>query len=100
MFSFQLSELNAMNLKIDSKFDTKKAMNLREEEEQHLYPSDVFTEADMKHFRCVAFIAVAISTVTMLSCIILMPISYQYVQKVQSTMLNDVEFCKVSFRYF
>lgn len=70
----------------------------RSEEEQHLYrPDALLTEADMQHFRRVAFIAVALSTVTMLSCIILMPISYQHVQRVQSTMLNDMEFCKVSF---
>uniref|UniRef100_A0A0R3S7B6 Col_cuticle_N domain-containing protein n=1 Tax=Elaeophora elaphi TaxID=1147741 RepID=A0A0R3S7B6_9BILA len=89
-----------MNLKTDLKCDGKKAINLTREEEEHLYPPDVFTEADMQHFRRVAFIAVALSTVTMLSCVTLMPISYQYVQRVQSTMLNDMEFCKVSLLIF
>ncbi|VDN00284.1 unnamed protein product, partial [Onchocerca ochengi] len=93
-------KLNAMNLKTNFKIDTKKAMNLREQEEQYLSPSDTFTDNDMMHFRRVAFIAVTLSTVTTLSCIILMPISYQYVQKVQSTMLNDIEFCKCRNRDF
>uniref|UniRef100_A0A1I8EKI6 Col_cuticle_N domain-containing protein n=1 Tax=Wuchereria bancrofti TaxID=6293 RepID=A0A1I8EKI6_WUCBA len=87
-------ELNAMNSKEDLMDDKVKVINLKDEEEKHLYHSDIFTETDMKHFRLVAFIAVTLSTVTMLSCIILMPISYQYVQKVQSTMQNDMEFCK------
>ncbi|VIO96992.1 cuticular collagen, putative [Brugia malayi] len=90
-----------MNLKEDLMCDkVKKVINLKEEDMKHLYHSDIFTETDMKHFRLVAFIAVALSTVTMLSCIILMPISYQYVQKVQSTMQNDMEFCKSRNRDF
>lgn len=89
-----------MILKADLKSDGKKTMNLRSEEEQHLNPPDGFTEADIQHFRRIAFIAVALSTVTMLASVILMPLSYQYVQKVQSTMLNDMEFCKVSFLIF
>ncbi|CAG9529733.1 unnamed protein product [Cercopithifilaria johnstoni] len=83
-----------MIMKADLKCDRKKTLNSRDEEEQHLYPSDVITEADIQHFRRVAFIAVALSTVTMLCCIIFMPVSYQYVQKVQSSILNDMEFCK------
>lgn len=54
-----------------------------------------FTELDMKHFRRVAFVAVALSTVTMLACVVLMPLSYQYIQRVQSTMFSDIDFCKV-----
>ncbi|VDM37305.1 unnamed protein product [Toxocara canis] len=53
-----------------------------------------FTEIDMKHFRRVAFVAIALSTVTMLACIVLMPLSYQYIQRVQSTMFSDIDFCK------
>ncbi|VDM22835.1 unnamed protein product [Wuchereria bancrofti] len=66
-----------MNSKEDLMDDKVKVINLKDEEEKHLYHSDIFTETDMKHFRLVAFIAVTLSTVTMLSCIILMPISYQ-----------------------
>lgn len=75
-----------------------KSMNAGNEE--HLHPSDLFTEADMKQFRRVTVIAIALSTVTMLGSIIFMPLSYQYAQKVQSSMLNDMEFCKVSFDCF
>uniref|UniRef100_A0A914RCD5 Nematode cuticle collagen N-terminal domain-containing protein n=1 Tax=Panagrolaimus davidi TaxID=227884 RepID=A0A914RCD5_9BILA len=53
-----------------------------------------FTENDLRHFRRVAFVAVALSTVTMLACIVIMPLSYQYVQRIQSSMTNDVEFCR------
>uniref|UniRef100_A0A915Q3F4 Nematode cuticle collagen N-terminal domain-containing protein n=1 Tax=Setaria digitata TaxID=48799 RepID=A0A915Q3F4_9BILA len=76
-----------MNLKIDM----QKRTMIRDDQDDE--PNKI-SEADMIHFRRVAFIAVAISTVTMLSCIIIMPISYQYVQRVQSTVLNDMEFCK------
>ncbi|EFO15668.1 hypothetical protein LOAG_12842, partial [Loa loa] len=69
-------------------------MTVTAEEEQYLYMPDLFTVTDMKHFRRVAFIAITLSTVTMLSCIIVMPMSYQYLQKVQSTLINDMEFCK------
>lgn len=54
-----------------------------------------YTEIDMKNFRRLAFSAVALSTVTMLSCIIFAPLSYQYVQRLQSNVLNDMDFCKV-----
>ncbi|KAK0427094.1 hypothetical protein QR680_010061 [Steinernema hermaphroditum] len=51
-------------------------------------------EASLRHFRRAAFVAVALSTVTMLACIVIMPLAYQHLQRVQSSMLNDVEFCK------
>jgi len=53
-----------------------------------------FSERDLRHFRRVAFLAVALSTVTMLSCVIVMPISYQYIQRIQSSVSSDVEFCR------
>lgn len=54
-----------------------------------------FSEEDMRHFRKVAFVAVALSTVTMLACVIALPLAYQYVQRIQSTASSDVDFCKV-----
>jgi hypothetical protein len=36
-------------------------------------------EGEVRHFRRVAFLAVALSTVTMLSCVVVMPIAYQCV---------------------
>uniref|UniRef100_A0A7E4VEI8 Col_cuticle_N domain-containing protein n=1 Tax=Panagrellus redivivus TaxID=6233 RepID=A0A7E4VEI8_PANRE len=53
-----------------------------------------FTEKDLRHFRRVAFVAVALSTVTMLACIVLLPLSYQYIQRIHSSMTSDVEFCR------
>jgi hypothetical protein len=67
------------------------------ESDMRLYPSSsgMMTEADISHFRRVAFLAVAMSTVTVLACVVGLPLSYQYVQRVQSNMLNDMDFCKV-----
>jgi hypothetical protein len=52
------------------------------------------SEAYMHHFRRVAFLAVALSTVTMLSCIVILPLSYQYIQRVHSSVTNDLDFCR------
>lgn len=67
---------------------------------QLMMESGEFNEKDVRHFRRVAFLAVALSTVTMLSCVIVMPISYQYIQRIQSSVSNDIEFCRVSFKSF
>jgi len=53
-----------------------------------------FSEKDLRHFRRIAFLAVALSTITMLACVIVMPISYQFIQRIQSTVTNDIEFCR------
>lgn len=53
-------------------------------------------ENDLKYFRRIAFFAVALSTVTMLACIILIPILYEYIHHVQSSITNDIEFCRVN----
>lgn len=52
------------------------------------------TELSMRHFRRVAFLAVALSTMTMLACIVVLPLSYQYIQRVQSSVSNDIDFCR------
>ena len=59
-----------------------------------------WTEKDMRHFRRLAFVAVALSTVTMLACVVILPLSYQYIQKIQSTVTSDVEFCRVRKIFF
>ncbi|VDM77358.1 unnamed protein product, partial [Strongylus vulgaris] len=41
-----------------------------------------------------AFSAVTVSTVTILGCIILIPLAYQNVQKLHSNLLNEAHFCK------
>lgn len=55
----------------------------------------LYDEKVMNHFRKVAFVAVALSTMTMLACIVVLPLSYQYIQRVQSSVSNDIEFCRV-----
>lgn len=57
-----------------------------------------FSEQDLRHFRQVAFVAVALSTVTMLACVVVMPIVYQYIQRIQSSITSDIEFCRVNFK--
>lgn len=54
------------------------------------------SDEDISHFRRVAFLAVAMSTVTVLACVVGLPLSYQYIQRVQSSMLSDMDFCKVN----
>uniref|UniRef100_A0A1I7XRY4 Col_cuticle_N domain-containing protein n=1 Tax=Heterorhabditis bacteriophora TaxID=37862 RepID=A0A1I7XRY4_HETBA len=42
-----------------------------------------------------AFSAVSLSTVTILGCIILIPLAYQNVQKLHSNLISDAHFCKM-----
>ncbi|KAF7633821.1 Col_cuticle_N domain-containing protein [Meloidogyne graminicola] len=58
-----------------------------------------FSENDLRHFRRIAFVAVALSTVSMLACVLLMPIACQYIQRVQSSISNDIDFCRSSNRH-
>lgn len=67
------------------------------ESSQRLYPvSSGMSEDDISHFRRVAFLAVALSTVTVLACVVGLPLCYQYVQRVQSSMMSDMDYCKVN----
>lgn len=61
-----------------------------------------FSPVSLLNFARSAFSAVTISTVTILGCIILIPLAYQNVQKLHSNLLNDAHFCKVcaSFHLF
>lgn len=62
---------------------------------------DSMAEEDFKKLmsktRTTAFLAVASSTVAILSVVIGLPMAYSYIQTVQSTMANEAEFCKVQF---
>ncbi|EJW80759.1 hypothetical protein WUBG_08331, partial [Wuchereria bancrofti] len=42
----------------------------------------------------VAFAAVAFSTISVMCCVITLPIIYSHVQSVQSFMQNEVDYCK------
>lgn len=70
------------------------ALGKKQDKSALLEYSGKFSEQDLRHFRQVAFIAVALSTVTMLACVIVMPIAYQYIQRVQSSITSDIEFCR------
>uniref|UniRef100_A0A0M3HRC3 Col_cuticle_N domain-containing protein n=1 Tax=Ascaris lumbricoides TaxID=6252 RepID=A0A0M3HRC3_ASCLU len=42
----------------------------------------------------IAFFGVAISTVAALSCVVTVPLLYNYIQRVQSALMNEAEFCR------
>lgn len=52
-------------------------------------------EDDHRNIRMVAFVAVVISTVAVVAAVITLPMLYQYVQTLQSHMMEEVDFCKV-----
>lgn len=47
----------------------------------------------------VAFAAVAFSTISVMCCVITLPIIYSHVQNVQSFMQNEVDYCKVIYKF-
>ncbi|PIO56344.1 nematode cuticle collagen domain protein, partial [Teladorsagia circumcincta] len=51
-----------------------------------------------KSLRPLAFASVALATVSVLSCIISLPLVYNHVQSIQSYMQNEVDFCKTRSR--
>uniref|UniRef100_A0A915ASU4 Nematode cuticle collagen N-terminal domain-containing protein n=2 Tax=Parascaris TaxID=6254 RepID=A0A915ASU4_PARUN len=44
--------------------------------------------------RRIAFVGVAISTVAALSCVVTVPLLYNYIQRVQSALMDEAEFCR------
>lgn len=50
-------------------------------------------EAD--NFRLIAFFGVSISTISTLVCVISVPLLYGYLQKIQSDIFDQVDFCKM-----
>uniref|UniRef100_A0A914RRI4 Nematode cuticle collagen N-terminal domain-containing protein n=1 Tax=Parascaris equorum TaxID=6256 RepID=A0A914RRI4_PAREQ len=55
---------------------------------------DEETPRKRRSLRPVAFAAVAFSTISVISCVITLPIVYNHIQNVQSFMQNEVDFCK------
>lgn len=51
-----------------------------------------------RSLRPVAFCAVAFGTVSVVACVITLPLVYNYIQSVQSFMQNEVDFCKTRSR--
>lgn len=47
-----------------------------------------------KSLRLMAFASVAFATVSVLGCVITLPIVYSHVQSIQAFMQNEVDFCK------
>lgn len=50
-----------------------------------------------RSLRPVALASVAFAAVSVISCIITLPLVYHHVQSIQAYMNNEVEFCKVSW---
>lgn len=50
-----------------------------------------------RYMRKVAFCAVVVSTVAVMSSVVTLPMVYSYVQSLQSHMMAEVEFCKVPY---
>ncbi len=48
-----------------------------------------------RYMRKVAFCAVVVSTVAVMSSVVTLPMVYSYVQSLQSHMMAEVDFCKV-----
>lgn len=52
---------------------------------------------EAEHFRKLAFLGVAFSTVAIAVSIISVPTIYNYMQTVQSVLENEMEFCRVNY---
>ena len=56
---------------------------------------ELISEDAHRRIRRVAFFAVVISTVAVVSAVITLPLLYNYVQTLQSHMLTELDYCKV-----
>ncbi|VDK55868.1 unnamed protein product [Gongylonema pulchrum] len=53
-------------------------------------------ERKRRSLRPIAFAAVAFSAISVMCCVITLPVIYSHVQSVQSFMQNEVDYCKAS----
>uniref|UniRef100_A0A914NQ00 Nematode cuticle collagen N-terminal domain-containing protein n=1 Tax=Meloidogyne incognita TaxID=6306 RepID=A0A914NQ00_MELIC len=51
-------------------------------------------ERPRRSLRLLAFASVAFATVSVLGCVVTLPIVYSHVQSIQAFMQNEVDFCK------
>ena len=51
-------------------------------------------DVEVKSLKRVAFLGVSIATIATLGCAVAVPMLYNYLQRMQSSMQNEVEFCK------
>ena len=61
-------------------------------------PQSVISKPKRHSLRLVAFCSVAFSTVSVIACVVTLPIVYNHVQSIQSYMQNEVDFCKTRSR--
>lgn len=54
-------------------------------------------ERPRRSLRLLAFASVAFATVSVLGCVITLPIVYSHVQSIQAFMQNEVDFCKAKY---
>lgn len=57
-------------------------------------------EQRIKAYRFVAYSAVTFSVVAVLSVCVTLPMVYNYVNHVKTSMHSEINFCKVNFRLF
>lgn len=55
---------------------------------------------DQRQMRCVAFIAVVISTAAVIVSVITLPMLYNHVQSFQTHMMAEADFCRVLLVFF
>lgn len=51
-----------------------------------------------RQIRFVAFFAVVVSTVAVVAAVVTLPLLYSQIQTLQSTLMNEMDFCKVSYK--
>ncbi len=54
-----------------------------------------FSEEKQRNLRRVAFFAVVVSTVAVVTAVVTIPMIYSYVQNLQSHLMAELDFCKV-----
>ncbi len=53
------------------------------------------SDDQQRHMKRVAFFAVVVSTVAVVSAVVTIPMIYSYVQSLQSHLMAELDFCKV-----
>lgn len=55
---------------------------------------------DRISLKFVAFASVVLGTITITACCVTVPLAFNYVQQIQSTVEGEFDYCKVRLRWF